>query len=148
MTPRPRSEILDEVDDLAIEVMKYDQDLSYEAAQAVVFEEIPELYLEYRQSTPEAPVQPIVKSEREPTLGEEIHRVVQKKAAQRAWTQWPRKSLEELEWDVWRTPEGEALYQLYKSKEGKLPFSEFEEKIEKAASTNDAWSILQDWRVG
>jgi hypothetical protein len=65
---------------------------------------------EYRAATVELPGAPIAKAQREPTLGEEIHRVVKQQAAQLAWTEWPTKSLEELEWQVWQTPEGEALY--------------------------------------
>lgn len=138
---RTRTEIEAEVEEIAIELV--DEDTSIEAARAMVWEEVPELYAEYRAAPIEVPVVQIAKEQHEPTLGEEIHRVVQKRAAQMAWTQWPTKSLEDLEWEVWTTPEGEALWSLYTSPEARQPMSQVH--VHKSAAHQDAWSILQAW---
>lgn len=147
-TPRTRSEILDEVEDIAIEVMKYDQDLTIEAARSMVYEEVPELYDEYKASIPESPAQPISKSNRETTLGEEIHAAIRKRASHLAWTEWPHKTVEDLEWEVWQTDEGRLLYDLYRSDDGRLPMSQVEHTIAKAARSNEAWRVFRKWRAG
>jgi hypothetical protein len=146
---RTRQEIEDQVDELAYEaILKHDPDITAEEAQSMVWEEVPELYDEYLAAPSEPPARPIAKAEREPTLGEEIHSAVRKRAAQLAWTEWPTKSIEDLEWEVWRTPEGQALYSLYTSPEGRQPMSDVEHKFTKRSHANDAWAIFQSWRAG
>ena len=146
-TQRSRSEILDEVEDLAYEVRKYDSEVSIEAARSIVFEELPELYEEYVSSPTQVPSQPISKAEREPTVRDEILVAVRKRAGELAWTEWPTKTLEDIEWDVWNSAEGQQLYSLYTSDQGRVPVSQVEHRIAKAAGW-DAWSVLREWRVG
>jgi hypothetical protein len=93
------------------------------------------------------PTQPISKSVREPTLGEEVHAAVRKRASHLAWTEWPHKSIEELEWEVWQTPEGQALYELYRSEQGRQPISEVEHHIAKSAQHSEAWTVYSAWRA-
>jgi hypothetical protein len=49
---------------------------------------------------------------------------------------------------VWSSPEGQALYSLYTSPDGRLPMSEVEYRIGKAALLDDAWSVFLTWRAG
>lgn len=148
MTNRSRQDIEAEVDELASEVLGYVPELSREAARAMVYEEIPELYDEYSAAPAILPAQPISKSDPEPTLGEEIHTAVRKRASHLAWTEWPHKSLEDLEWEVWSTPEGQALYELYRSEQGRQPISEVEYHIAKSEQHSQAWQVYRRWRVG
>lgn len=149
MSQRSRAEIEAEVEELAQEVIEWDPDISIEAARATVYEQVPQLYSEYKAAPAEMPAQQVEKSEpeREPTLGEVIHEAVKKKAAQRAWTEWPERSLEQLEWDTWETEQGRQLYDLLRSPDGQKPISEVQHRIRKSAGS-DAWSILRKWRAG
>jgi hypothetical protein len=148
MNVRSRQEIEAEVDELASEVLGYVPELTVEEARSMVYEEIPELYDEYQAAPATVPVQPISKSVREPTLGEEVHAVVRKRASHLAWTEWPHKSIEDLEWEVWSTPEGQALYELYRSEQGRQPISEVEHRIAKSEQHSDAWQVFRQWRAG
>ena len=100
MSERTRTEIYEEVTELAEEVYGDDPDITTDEAMAIVWEELPELYDEYTAAPAGLPPQPIAKIAPEVTVGESIHQAVQKQASQLAWTQWPHKSLEELEWEV------------------------------------------------
>ena len=88
--------------------------------------------------------QPIAKAAPEVTVGEHIHQAVRKQASQLAWTQWPHKSLEELEWEVWNTDDGKLLYELYRS-EGTTPMSPVQTNINKSDRHRDAWLVLGKW---
>ncbi len=146
---RTRQEIEEQVDDLAYEaVMKHEPDVSIEEARSIVWEEADGLYDEYVGLPPDQPARPIAKAEREPTFGEEIHEAVRKRAAHLAWTEWPHSSLEDLEWEVWQTPEGQALYSLYTSPEGRQPLSQVEARIGKSLAHADAWAVFQAWSAG
>ena len=148
MTNRTRQDIEAEVDELASEVLGYVPELSIEQARSMVYEGIPELYDEYSAAPATLPTQPISKSVREPTLGEEIHAAVCKRASHLAWTEWPHKSIEDLEYEVWQTDEGRLLYELYRSDDGRLPISEVEHRIAKSEQHSEAWQVYRNWRVG
>lgn len=80
-------------------------------------------------------------------MRDEIHSAISKRAADLAWTHWPGKSVEDLEKEVWRTPEGKELYELHRSY-GHLPMSQVEQSIGKPLAHIDAWNVLQSWRAG
>ena len=88
--------------------------------------------------------QPIAKAAPEVTVGEHIHQAVRKQASQLAWTQWPHKSLEQLEWEVWNTDDGTLLYELYRS-EGQTPMTQMRTNINKSDRHRDAWLVLSKW---
>lgn len=48
---------------------------------------------------------------------------------------------------MWSSPEGELLYELYRSPDGKLPVSQVKHRIAKSAHA-DAWGIFETWRAG
>lgn len=148
MTNRTRTDIEAEVEELAEQVLEHAPDLSIEAARSVVYEELPELYDEYVAAPAAPPTPAFSKSYREPTLGDEICVAVRKRAAHLAWTEWPTKTIEDLEWEVWNTPEGQALYSLYTSPDGKQPMSQAEMTIGKSFSHADVWTVFQQWRAG
>ena len=141
---RTRTEIYEEAQDVADEVFGDDPDFTHDEAMAMVWEEAPDLYAEY-SAAPAGPVrQPIAKSAPEYTLGDHIHQVIQKRAAQQAWTAWPHKSIEQLEADIWDTPEGRDLYDLYRT-EGNKPMSEVSTYIAESDRHRDARTVLYKW---
>jgi hypothetical protein len=144
MTQRTRSEILGEVDEMADELMTLVPEVTFEEAQAAVFEEYPDIYDEYASAPPEMPSQPVAKSEPEITLSQAILEAVQTEAGRRAWTQWPNKSLGELEYEVWSSPEGSQLYDLHRNM-GSIPYSEASITIGKSFEHQDAWQTLSRW---
>ncbi len=144
MSERTRTEIYEEATELAEEVFGMDPDTTTDEAMATVWEELPELYDEYTAAPAGLPPQPIAKSEPEVTVGEHIHQAVRKQASQLAWTQWPHKSLEELEWEVWNTDDGKLLYELYRS-EGQTPMSHMRSNISKSDRHRDAYLVLHQW---
>jgi hypothetical protein len=143
MTDRTRTEILAEAEELAEMVLTEVPDMSWQEALAYVWTEADGLYDEYRASAPEHP-EPVMKAEREPLLSEVIYEAIKRNANQRAWTQWPSKSLADLEVEAWDTDEGRLLYDAYKSDEGRLPYSQAHERFEKSGQRS-VLQILDEW---
>jgi hypothetical protein len=56
-------------------------------------------------------------------------------------------SIEDLEWEVWRSPEGELPYELSRSDDGRLPISEADYQVSKSAEHADAWTVFRKWRA-
>lgn len=144
MNRRTRTEIIEEVTELAAEVQQMEPGTTDDEAMSVVWEQIPELYEEFTSAPPEARSAPIAKSAPEPTVGDVIHEAVRKQAANLAWTQWPNKTIEDLEWEVWNSADGQIVYDLYRI-EGSTSFSEARMHLGKADAYRDAWTIYQKW---
>ncbi len=145
MRPRTRSEILAEVDEMADELMTLVPEATFEEAQAAVFEEFPDIYDEYRSSTPEMPSMPVAKSAPEPTVAEMILKALSTEAGRLAWTRWPSKTLADIEMDVWQSDEGAELYELYRGPDGRRPFSEARQTLGKSDAHRDVWATLERW---
>lgn len=144
MSQRSRTEIYKEAEQVADEVFGDDPDFTHDEAMAMIWEESPELYAEYSAAPAGPAPQPIAKTAPEKTIGEAVHEAVQKQAANLAWTEWPHKTIEEIEWDVWNTDDGQLLYELYRS-EGNTPMSQMRTEISKSDRHRDAWLVLGKW---
>ena len=139
---RTRSEIIEEVGQLTEQVLDNAPEMTEAEAEAFVWEESG-LYDEYTAAPPELPSEPVMKADPEPTVAEVIMKVVEDQAALAAWTQWPGKSLGDLELDIWSSPEGSSLYELYRGPEGKLPYTQARQQVRKHA--DGPWAILDRW---
>ncbi len=144
MTQRSRAEILEEVDDLATEVMKHAPDMDEAEARALVWEEADGIFEEYRQAPEEASPEPVTKSA-EYRVEDAVMEAVTNRANQVAWTEWPTRSIEAVRADLWETVEGGQLYKLLREK-GQEPY--WQARLAKSAHHRDAWQILEEWRSG
>lgn len=145
MTSRTRTEIMEEVDELVEQVLEIEPEMSFEAARGLILESVPEIYDEWVAAPLGYPVEAVAKAMPEPTLAEVIHKAVQNRAGQLAWTRWPTTSLADLELETWESEPGRRLYDLYRSDQGRLPYSDAWQSVSKADAHADAWQTLWDW---
>jgi hypothetical protein len=145
MTSRTRTEITAEVDEMATELLEVDPEMSWEEAQALIWEAFPALYDEHVSAPIESPAFMVEKSAPRPeTVGEVIMKAIKHQAGLRAWTAWPSKSIGDLEFDTWDSPEGRQLYELHRAV-GQQPYEEARRSLAKSFEWVDAWTILDAW---
>lgn len=143
-TIRKRSEVLEEVEELADFTMDVNPDLTLEEARSIVWEECPELYQEYVASPPEAPVVPVAKSTRIRTVADAIGDAVHAEADRQVVKLRERRTVEEIRADLWESVEGQQLYALARSDAGRQIYAGHV-PVNKSSAFADAWSVLRHW---
>lgn len=147
MTRIKQSDVLREVQSLADEIVRStDEELSDEAARAMVWVSFPELYAEYREGQPDVQFEVAKQAPPEPTLADAIATAVAKRADHLLWKSWPDKKIEDLRADLWLSPEGQQLIELARSPYGQEPLWRTRTMLSKSAAYAEAWLIYETWR--
>ncbi len=146
-----RAEVVEAVEELAEELWEADYADTIEEARELAWTvEGGALYDAYTSLTPELVTGPEVvqKADRPPTLRDAIYEAVRDRGliAQMRPGNFSR-SIEDLIDEVWSTPEGREVYNLYSGPYGDLPATEALSRIEKSGQHHydDAINTVRDW---
>ncbi len=81
--------------------------------------------------------EPVAKADSPYRLADAIYEAVSREADRRSWHDWPSKSIEQIQGELWLSPEGEKLYELSKARGHEEYWSA---RLAKSAGENDAWA--------